>query len=1172
MRAQTYSFMTVIKSMTLEGFKSFAKRTELFFGDKFNVILGPNGSGKSNILDALCFVLGRLGSKSLRAEKTAHLIYNGGKKKEPAKKGVVSIVFDNKSKVFPLEEDEVKLTRIVKQDGQSIYKINNKRVTRQQVIELLSYAKIDPNGYNIILQGDIVRFVSMSAIERRQIIEEIAGISIYEDRKQKSLNELERVENRIKEAEIILAERKTYLKELKEERDQALKYKNLKEKLERSKATLVYLQLESKKKQLVNIEKEIEKNKEQIKKLNDEIEALKQEEKNYKDKISELTKKIEEKSEKEQLEIHKNVEDLKVQIATEKVNLSSKKKELERLYERREQLNAEVQDLELQENNLKKEIEALHGEKESILKEIENIKKEIKSFEEEHDIKKVTEIEREIENLESNIESVQDEIQKLTSEKQNLMREKDRLEVRIENIDKQIEKVKEIEKEHKEDIEKLKKDKESFKQIILELNKLLAKDSELSAKIFENRKLLNTLTESYERLRIRTISAQEKVKSSLAVKKILEQKEKFGKVYGTAFQLASVSPKYALALEVAAGSRINSIVVENDAVAAKCIKYLKENKLGYATFLPLNKIKHLKVSDDIKELLSVKGVHDLAVNLVKCDSKFKKVFNYVFSDTIVVDDIDVARRIGIGKARMATIDGDLVEKGGVMHGGYKKAKSLFQTTKDAEAVKNLEKTEKEIKDLRKSIEELESEKQSTESKIQELREKKAILEGEILKRERSLHLEKTDLDANKRQKSLLKEELSKIEKKLEEIHKVINDKSKLFTDLKMKRQELRKKISELRNPVLLAELTAFEQKKTELENNLVRIDEKINGKKERLDSLKKEREKITKILKQLSKDEEFFSKEIKDIEKSILNKTKELEKTEKLQKGFYEKFKKLFEERNKLNEKVQELESKLVLKEDAVRRTEQKINNLSLKKASISAEEAGLEREFKEYEGVELLKNKKESELKFDIERSEKLIVEMGNINLRALDIYDKVEQEYNNVLKKKEKLSQEKQDVLNMIEEIEKKKLGLFKKTFDVLNEHFKNFFSKLTTKGEAYLKLENEQNPFEGGVVIRVKITSKKFLDIRALSGGEKTLTALALIFAIQEFQPASFYVMDEVDAALDKRNSEKLAKLIRNYSEKAQYIVISHNDALITEADRLFGVSMDEDGISRVVSLKV
>jgi len=234
--------VTVIKSIKFKGFKSFAKPIEILFNNDFNSVIGPNGSGKSNIIDGLCFVLGRLSAKSMRAEKSANMIYNGGKEGQPAKYAEVAITFDNSSKVFPVNSDEVKITRIVKENGQSRYMINEDIVTRQQVLDLLAHAKINPDGHNIVLQGDIVHMAEMAAEERRKVIEEIAGISVYEEKKEKAISELQKVDAKLSEAEIILTERETYLKELKKDRDQALKYKELEKNIKSSSGKLMKIQ------------------------------------------------------------------------------------------------------------------------------------------------------------------------------------------------------------------------------------------------------------------------------------------------------------------------------------------------------------------------------------------------------------------------------------------------------------------------------------------------------------------------------------------------------------------------------------------------------------------------------------------------------------------------------------------------------------------------------------------------------------------------------------------------------------------------------------------------------------------------------------------------------------------------------------------------------------------
>jgi chromosome segregation protein len=302
--------------MEMKGFKSFALRTDMQFGDNFNCIIGPNGSGKSNVLDSLCFVLGKAGAKGLRVEKSGNLIYNGGKTKKPAKEGEVSIWFDNSDKEFPsIEEDSVKITRLIKQSGQGVYKINDKTSTRTQILDLLSHANINPDGYNIILQGDIVRLIEMSANDRRQIIEEIAGINVYEDKKAKAVREMNRVDEKLNEVEIILTERETYLKELKKDRDKAKKYKDLEDKRKRNKKTLLVDSIKVREEELDKIEGQISKNTEKISGIESTIKDLREKIAGYNKEIDAINKEVEEKGEKEQVKLHKIVEELKTSRA-----------------------------------------------------------------------------------------------------------------------------------------------------------------------------------------------------------------------------------------------------------------------------------------------------------------------------------------------------------------------------------------------------------------------------------------------------------------------------------------------------------------------------------------------------------------------------------------------------------------------------------------------------------------------------------------------------------------------------------------------------------------------------------------------------------------------------------------------------------------------------------------
>ncbi len=355
--------MTQINKLVMQGFKSFGKRTELEFPDNFTMVLGPNGSGKSNIMDSLCFVLGRLSSKDLRTEKLSHLIYNGGKTKQPASKGEVSIFFDNSQKIFPIESTSIKLSRVVKPSGQSVYRINDKTHTRQETLDLMALAKINPDGYNIVLQGDINRFVEMSSEERRQIIEDIAGIGVYEEKKKKALGELERVDARIREAEILLAERKTHLKELKSDRDQALKYRELNDKIKQHRATYLHLQMKSKSSRKEGLDKEMAELNQQITGTKSDIEKLKSGVEEKKKETAAITEEVEQKGEAEQLTMHRSIEQARVDIATANNRTGLISSELEKVASRKEQLANDLKELDAKVAGLSSKSEGLLKEK-----------------------------------------------------------------------------------------------------------------------------------------------------------------------------------------------------------------------------------------------------------------------------------------------------------------------------------------------------------------------------------------------------------------------------------------------------------------------------------------------------------------------------------------------------------------------------------------------------------------------------------------------------------------------------------------------------------------------------------------------------------------------------------------------------------------------------------------
>ena len=1165
--------MTKINKMVVQGFKSFAKRTELTFGDKFNCVLGPNGSGKSNILDALCFVLGKSSAKALRSEKSANLIYNGGKTKKPSKNAEVSIFFDNHEGTFPTEDKEVKVTRLVRKNGSSVYKINDETRTRQQIVELLSLARINPDSYSIILQGDIVSFVNMPPEERRLLIEDISGISIYEEKKQKAVSELDRVDEKLKEVGIILSERENSVKELKKEREHAFKHKDLNDRIKINKASLLWKQISRKQEEKADFEKKIGSQRENLGKKQEEAGNIKENIKKSKEEIDSINKEIETRGDRESVSIHKEIEKLRVDIASSKNRTESISNEIKKIDDRKSQLQQNEKDIGAKIKKTEDEKAAFRKQADQCQKELAVIDRKIADFKKKNNLDNAADIEKDVDALDKKAEEKQKEIMELRQRQQDLLREKDRLEFQIQSIDEKITKVLEVQKENKAQIEELKEKRQEFKKATLELNTKLNEDSLLASQLENARQNLLRISEELSKLNARNISIQENLGADLAVKEILRQKDRMGGIYGMVSELGQVSSRYSLALEIAAGHKIKSIVVSDDKTAANCIKYLKEKKLGVATFLPLNKISSKPIPPGISEFKKTNGVHGLAMDLVSFEPKFKNVFGHVFGASLVVDNIDVARRIGIGNAKMVTLEGDLTETRGVMQGGYRKRKALGMGFQEKEVGREIENFENHQLESQSLVARLEKTRKENESSIGRLRQFKANLEVDIIKLEKTLNIDSSDLDASKKARQDFSSDLTKTEKEEAKVQLKVSDLNKELADNRVKRQQLRQKVTELRSPILIAELNAFEEKKKQLNEQVLNANSEIKG----LDSqivniLAPELENISKIVKQHDKEQSDFKSESSKLNDLVSRMHEELKEKEEKQKTFHEQFKGLFTKRTKTDDLVKKHELKLEELNNQTKDIEIRANTFSVELAKVNAELSAFENEFRQYEGVEIVKNRNEADLRKEIGTCEGVLTKMGAVNMKSLEIYDAAEKEYNNLQAKKEKLAVEKEDVLIMMNEIEARKKDMFAKTFEIVNKNFQTFFGLLSTKGDAFLELENPESPFEQGVLVKVRITGERFMDIRSLSGGEKTLTALAFIFAIQEHEPASFYIMDEVDAALDKRNSERLAQLIKKYTERAQYIVISHNDSVISEADTLYGISMDEHGVSNVTSLKL
>ena len=952
--------MAYIKKLVMYGFKSFVRKTEIPFTPGINCVLGPNGSGKSNVSDGLCFVLGRLSAKSMRAAKASNLIFMGTKDVAPAKEASVEIVFDNTDNTFSLIEKEISIRRILRKNGQSIYKINNKIKTRQEVLGLLAQGGIDPNGFNIILQGEIQNFVRMHTEERRKVIEEVAGISIYELRKESSLKELDKTDEKLKEILAILKERTSYLNNLDKERQQALKFKKLEQDIQKYKASIIYSDLTKRKSEIQKINSEIsEKNKEieQIKKI---ILTIETSVKSFESKIETINLTIQKSTGLEQERLNQDIANLRAELAGMIVKSENLERKLSEISKQKQELNESIRNNEISIKELKKESPTIIKKE----KEIQAKKLELEKLEEKR--KKFYMIKSELRSIIGRFEDKNSFLKSYINESDFLLRQ-------IESISKDI-------LDKKITPEKI----ESFKLSVAEKKSLL---ESLGKRESELEKV--TYTNEYE------IDKQEKLIENI--------------------------------------SKIDICPVCKSKVTKEHIHSIHEETIPRVSKLR----KEIDESD--KELSDIANKKEL----------LKKE----------IEDFQI--KISQGESDLMRISG-------------------INEKKD------------QIKNLQEKIEEA----------------KKELLE----------------LDKKKKNLDQLFQEDSNIEQK-------------------------------------------YETARIEIQEISLRSEENVNSE---ISFKQREFERAKISLKQLTRDEEDLGDELKLIKKNIEIKEELLEKNKIKDKELSQKFEKLIEERDSYQKKIRENEMNQSTHKNKIYNIDQEINNIKINKARVDAEVENFENEMLGFDNVEILKINKDSLLE-KLNHAKEIISNIGSVNLRSLEVYDEIKKEYDAIKEKVEIIEKEKEEIMKVIHEIDIRKKKTFIKTLDELNEIFSRNFSQLSAKGQVSLELENKKDPFEGGVNIIVKMGQGKYFDVKSLSGGEQTLIALSLIFGIQELKPYCFYILDEIDAALDKRNSERLADLLKRYMKHGQYIVITHNDEIISNATNLYGVSM-HDGISKIISLKV
>lgn len=1141
-----------ITQLEIDNFKSFGKKTKIPFFEGFTVISGPNGSGKSNIIDSILFCLALSGARGLRAEKLTDLInLNSGK---------------NTAEVEIMFSDGTRIRRRIKRTARGYYSYNylNDRLCKQgDILEFLSKFGIKPEGYNVVMQGDITRIMEMSDSERRKIIDEIAGVAEFDKKKDQAFAELEVVRERIDREEILLHELSNRLEELGSEREQAVRYQELQKQMDYFKSCRSAAELKERERELGALQQLIETQNNELEAVLSHRQKKEAAVKSKKKKVEEIDREINEKSGTEYLNLLTKLEESKGEINLSKQTITRLKEDkkanlaaIQRIYmdkkraETRVRENTDaIRNLSIDRSNIAMEIAGKKAEFEILEKKIGTESVEIAGAKEQlFALMKTTEEQR---GQRSELLHTQD---MLIEKSRMRTSEKERLENRITQIKNEFEEKSQQCQEYDTCISRLTTKKQDLEQAI----------SRAESQLFSHRSALERLRKeikSREQDMMRLEAQQHAV--GVTGHRALEAVIGMDGVYGTIAQLGKAPPEYATALSIAAGGRLRFVVVENDSVAAGGIRFLKENKLGRVTFLPLNKLK----ASDLPPLKD-DNVIEYAVNMLDYDPVFNTAFRQVFGATVLVETLDLARRM-TGKYRMVTLGGELIEKGGAMTGGSRQKKTAgFGVAVDDEITKlrqEIYRLETETAELDLVIGKVASEGEERRKERMGLDEQIArykMLQEEYSKRMDDLQEEKAGIRES--METILRdvkgggEKLAKIEEELETVSAAI---SEMLEEMGV----IKKRLEDTGIPALTEQMERFRK---EIEEN----ERRLRNKDGDIADIQRERQHFSRRVEELEQEREQTAERNQKIdvnvtsaEENIANNESLIADLEERQQMFSKELDELRGKRDTLTGEHFELEKRLLECDSAADRFRLQISSLHERESVIMEDVKLLKKEVGDAKTDLTLQ-----EIENGLSGAERAIKKIGAVNMLAIDEYERVQLRVGERSEKKEVLSRERTLLIERIEKFQQMKFDSFMDSYKAIDANFRQIFARLTS-GSGKLILENEEDPFSGGMTFAVQPRDKKVHLLSALSGGEKSLTTLSFIFAIQQHMPAPFYALDEIDMFLDASNVERIAKLIKELSTGAQSIIVSLRKPTIERADRIVGVTLRPDKNTFVTGVK-
>ncbi len=1132
-----------LKNIEVIGFKSFAEKTKLEFGPGISIIVGPNGCGKSNVSDAIKWVLGEQSAKSLRSKQMVDVIFNGTQNRPPLGMAEVSLIFDNAQNVLPIDFSEVVITRKIFRSGECEYFINNSPCRLKDIRDLFADTGIGADGYSIIEQGRVEFIIGSKSEEKRELLEEAAGISRYKFRKEESLRKIERVQQDISRINVLLSFHHEQVKALESAARKSKQYQKLKDELLRAEITQIIHRIDENRRKIDELQKELcplvdekHKNIASIDGLLASAERIKAwaidaDNKiiTLQDEISRISSKIEIADSKiEQSEAMIKIAEEKIKSRTEEMERGFA--EISALEESLKGLSGKLSDSELAASKIIERCELDSSDYEVVAKrysEIYSCREEERNRIWSSFLPRLTEKTNLKARLESDLQHLDADANRLNSEINDNLNE-------IKNLEEEISKKSSEESEIKNQKGAL---DISFSASISKLKETEAKAEELRNRIFQLKQTISLL--EGELKAFAQFETTDPVLSS--IRTVLSE---FPHIKGPVMDLIKIKQGFEKVVSALLGEKAYYIIAQTESDALAAINLLSEKELGGLTFVVDEKIEHFTKNKKVDEMMEI-------------PAECSKAINYLLS-SVRLDGEVVYDGVLIRGGKIASVQAEVIVKKKENESALKSEMKIFENSKEEFdiVISENEALKKELK----TAEDLKNDKDFAlrwyEKEISQMR---------------GLLREKINLQ------NLISEEFSQTKADMEKIAKTISDTTKEIEELEIREKASRDKVAAL-------------------DEEIEKIRPEEERKKKKIDDIKAELMKINPQIESLKNNIQLVDSKITFLKNSIENNASEIEnwkketeihrgtnsenielikrcQTEKTQMQSH--LEEILKERDSKNSELAALEAniqKFALEKESLL---EKIHHLELEIKTYNVEiSAHLSRLADEFEVNEEVARHRLSESLLDAEELSKLrkkIELLGSVNLAAPEEYDALNKKYEFILQQKNDLENAKADLEEIIAKINQTTKQQFSETWEKVRENFQNIFTKLFEGGQADLILTDKENILESGVEIIAQPPGKKLQNINLLSGGEKSLTAVALLFAIYLVRPSPFCLLDEVDAPLDESNVERFLNLLETFTEKSQFLMITHNKRTMLRADVIYGVTMEEFGVSKIISMK-